>query len=828
MKTLNDSEKPVLRQLFTILRDTKGMKATFNKNTRSDDVPHYIVTVHCHVDHVLVRLGKTPLCLPRGLHIVWVPGHPIEHIAGFLPKFENDDRGASSEVQVPQFGAECTKLDISLKYSGSLGLFLAYTLPDGDGEVRFTAFSKNSADSSNRYVSANVSKMEELVSANPALPHEMLKRGMSVFCAEVMYEDDQTHGSRLQDGNPSVAMVVTAAFRSFLVAREMEMQQLCPVHPDWKNQAVHLGLPVDLGYSVSMHDAEAVRNLFSSLSARRDRMDFSELDSLLEQYRVRAPEGSPVSPVSHLDLLGQVLEGLVITAEGRAKGDILHILKYKFANYTVRTMALRSLFDAFDKSDVSDPDRTSLLSKCANSFCERWCTTPDGRRHWFRAIISIGRARLAGALQLKLQKEEGVGEHILAMELYEQDPDWFAPFLDDLDGESLVARWPDDDVDAVAIPRFEKTLNVVVVVGPIGSGKTTFMNRLVEYIRGLGTSACAVDGDEVGGRYTLQLGPQRGPVTQFHILQAALRGDVPVVSCGGGVLFDHKDGSLTLAKAAAKLGFGLSLCLVLATGDDASTAPPDPRNDDAVRALYDATGPVRDCVSYRIREKIWSPVDPGLIASKSQANYQFYSKLSDMCNEVFTDRSDMSAIFNAIDGSNDAVETPIQISGQLRYLTLVKGAKASSHITLEFGNFPVSDLDIQPTDEDVQGLVVEASVVYPADAAERAVPQQQQQQQQADVWKKEKKAQQKRTKRADTVRFVWIPSMFPSAHVTQTPGPFRPAQMKDLALAMSEGRISVDLPVSNDASKVLCVRLPNRDTCPPTSVKLVIGPYWIV
>ena len=81
------------------------------------------------------------------------------------------------------------------------------------------------------------------------------------------------------------------------------------------------------------------------------------------------------------------------------------------------------------------------------------------------------------------------------------------------------------------------------------------------------------------------------------------------------------------------------------------------------------------------------------------------------------------------------------------------------------------------------------------------------------------------------MRFVWVPSLFPSAHVTQTPGPFRPSQMKDLALAMSEGRTSVDLPVGeedDDAGHSLSVRLPDRDTCPSTSVKLVVGPYWIV
>jgi len=72
-------------------------------------------------------------------------------------------------------------------------------------------------------------------------------------------------------------------------------------------------------------------------------------------------------------------------------------------------------------------------------------------------------------------------------------------------------------------------------VGPIGSGKSEFAERLVRSLRHQGKRCKHIDGDNVCD-FTERLGAERGETTLMNIHDCCVCGLVPVVSTGGGVL----------------------------------------------------------------------------------------------------------------------------------------------------------------------------------------------------------------------------------------------------------------------------------------------------
>lgn len=86
----------------------------------------------------------------------------------------------------------------------------------------------------------------------------------------------------------------------------------------------------------------------------------------------------------------------------------------------------------------------------------------------------------------------------------------------------------------------QMTTNIIICIGPIGSGKTTIAYKLAS----LDPIFEAIDGDmlDLGIKTTMILGKERNDYTRWKIIQALMMGRIPVISMGGGALFSsgHK------------------------------------------------------------------------------------------------------------------------------------------------------------------------------------------------------------------------------------------------------------------------------------------------
>jgi shikimate kinase len=130
----------------------------------------------------------------------------------------------------------------------------------------------------------------------------------------------------------------------------------------------------------------------------------------------------------------------------------------------------------------------------------------------------------------------------------------------------------------------------VVVVGPIGVGKSSSAEYAADYLTSRGTPATHIDGDVLGldPQQVLSLGMERSAFTIWQLIQAIAAGMVPILSTGGGVLLGN--GNKSILKASIAKAFGVPLSAIHVT----VIAPQN------ATAAYEDTERVKDCIRWRV------------------------------------------------------------------------------------------------------------------------------------------------------------------------------------------------------------------------------------
>lgn len=175
--------------------------------------------------------------------------------------------------------------------------------------------------------------------------------------------------------------------------------------------------------------------------------------------------------------------------------------------------------------------------------------------------------------------------------------------------------------------RFDELINgltksiVVLCIGPIGSGKTSFSNELSK----ISSQFVAIDGDLVLGKSpisenqvnpargdqldlgiesTLKLGKERNEYSRWKILEVIMSGKIPVMSTGGGVLFssDKWGGFLLRDQIYSTLGF-VTKIIVCISGKFSTVVPLDRRYD--VNLSYNNNDAVKKAVIRRVETGEW-------------------------------------------------------------------------------------------------------------------------------------------------------------------------------------------------------------------------------
>jgi len=726
-KFIDQATKANLKQILTKYK--KSFRLSFHKTT-IDNV--YLVMVVGNGDDILIQLANE--CnFPRGFPVLWIPDQSMQYF-GFYPKFDNDDRQMLDDTT--EFD-DIIALRFFKKFSGFLGQLISFEI---NGKWYWTVTSKNSADCTSEFVQDGKRIFEPYVTYQ--LVQTMIQDKIHI-CAEVMSENDQTHGTRVFKECPVVTCVGQSAEDQFVKYFDhMTLVNFCTKFKLPCDSAIIIDTPIE------------AQNFMKLVSTSRDFMVDDKLDQIIQETKsIKKHQGT----IDHTSILGNCLEGIVLRLthqDGRQTTK-----KYKFPNYTIRTMLIREQLNNFKM--------TNALKRITKGFTEHWCVTEEGKKYWYRFGLQ---AFYAYDYDHHMKFEPNVGKHIQL-------------------AESIK---PLDNIEEIFDHHLAKISNgtILIICGPIGSGKTSMMNL---FQTADSKKYQVIDGDLLdmpNMQTVLMMGRERADYSRWLVIKALMEGKVPVISAGGGIFFGQgKSQNFELVDQIYKtLGIIVKVIFLLPTAD-AQVKPLDKTYDPVV--LYNDQPLVIEAVTRRVQSGEWG-MDPkfgknikgfaNFIYTKSQANHKFALKLIQEANEVYgfpmitsknygiQDKFDLTQILNGIQETK-----PIILGNfhQIRILTQVD-SDVIGHITWMFGDeikYSLDDFAVLKTMYPDETSGVRMSFKNNKNEMSLALP-------------------------LDTIHEDG------STHITIDSGSHEPKEMKRVALAIKKSDKQITLPVKNSGQSV--------------------------
>ena len=769
-KFLNDQTNQKLSKII------KGNKKNLAVKLHTCEVDNlYLVIVRGKFDRILIKLGKE--CgFPRGFPILWCPGKYTRYF-GFLPKFSNDDRQTVDDVSV----GNTQSVRFFKKWSGFLGQLLVW---DHEGQNYWTACSKNAADHELMFVQDAKRLFEPFIT--PTLVANMIAKKLHL-CAEMISLQDEVHGARVLKETPIVTVVGTSSlddnrFVDFL--HHTEVVDFCQEN----------SLPCDSAITIT--GKKSCDLFFQALTRDRDFMTNSKFKHTLDDIPARdisVQKGT----ITHAEVQGDTLEGLVMHMT-RHDGTT-ETKKYKFPNYTIRTMLLRTVFNCstFDNDSRVNYDfvLSNSLRKRAQRYASYWCVSEKGKSYWyeraltgfmlFNHIISGTESGNQFKKSLGLTDENMIGVHIrLADYMLNAVP----PFEVSSKFDELSRK-----VDAT----------VIVILGPIGSGKSRIGNLLVG-VHGGDQNYIHIDGDDLGlgSKATLGLGMERNVYTQWKIISALYQGKIPVISTGGGALTSFNS---VVIRGVVRDVLNLSLNLIVLVPDPTITQLTEfqPAINPNTLTFYNNTKSVEKVVKRRLQKGEWE-LDTKYKTKKNGVDEfcQFIGNISKKNSKFctkFMEESDYTFLFPAVTPNNykkvasldfDTVHGVVTNNNakptvgkfqQIRILCHVTKPQMKidkyHHITLEFDgdrNIEKTWLDFETMNNKIKTFDMGGSLVC--------------------------------LKNGNNKVTIAIPTnkvhSDNSTHITINPGPHAPKEMRQIALAIQAGASTIELPIKNKETTV--------------------------
>lgn len=556
----------------------------FFKSKNSELEGCYLIMIKGSNDDILIKLAESSR-FPRGFPIIWKPNE-FCNLYGFYPKFSNDamEEDASDDTDF----INVKQIEFNFKYSGYLIQVFAFRI---NGKDYWTLCSKNST--SNTYT-INAKKIIES-KINEVLVRKMIDNNIH-FSGECMSICDQKHGAVVLRED----IVITSVARGHWVKiiepadeySDPYINQSGFIYSSGANMFVDFfsqtktfafcmehGLSIDTIYKITTKEADKVTlieadevtstesdevtptdtgkvtsietgidnhasDFLQKLSSNRNIMTLKTFqlfwDDVMSKYSDNVD--SKTGNVKHLDILGNVLEGLIIKVS-YSDDKPNKTIKYKFPFYTIRTMFLRKFFEKYDTLLVPKE-----YYKAAENFVNYWVVpdTNKGKEYWnYMTSLIIFNYKQWKAEYDKLtfkktsQCDETLGLNIFLVDKLEKLPEFkLNPAIDykDLYDKHKAEVFRLLASEAENRPK----LNMVLSLGPIGSGKTTISQILSEIGQKRFTH---VDGDilDLDSEEVSILKEERNPYTRWNITRSFLENKVPIVSMGGGVLTGGTD-----------------------------------------------------------------------------------------------------------------------------------------------------------------------------------------------------------------------------------------------------------------------------------------------
>ena len=589
--------------------------------------------VHFLSDGVAMKWGRK--CnLGRGLPIILTPEGKF--MFGFHPKFKNDQRQFNN---VKEF-SETEMLHIMLKYSGFLGQVLAWNV---GSSYYWTAVAKNSTD--NQYSNDCMRLVDPFMTDKLVI--EIVTNGL-YFCGEVISNDDISHGTvPISEG-----FVCTCVGRTQTEENPVRYTDIMN-HTDMHRTCLQLNIPVPELWIVNDNPLEFAKKL----AVIRDTVTMSTLRTFLNDNCTSCLSGT----VLHEDLLGNDIEGLVMW---KITAILSEACKYKFPIYTKETFGNRTFLSSNSLAKMM----SMRYYQHVLAYLDFWVTTREGRDYWANWLFCsalVGRSFTAQASNVALHLQ-------LSLDTDRE----FNPSVD----------YRTEFMKEIGMPSNIGTADVYVVVGPIGSGKST----TADYISASIPGSYHIDGDHLcqspdGTNMTLSLGQERNLVTLSKIASVIFEGKVPVISCGGGVLFQGFPNPSFFLREYLLHTLGIKINLILYLPGEISE----------LEEIY-RSWKVESIIKYRLETGAWSTKGKNPtsfidgIQKISEYNLRFAQLLAEFSDECITYTPivypNTKAVTTVPTVINSVGVVPNVHYSQFRVLAHVATGDRIGHITLDFTN----------------------------------------------------------------------------------------------------------------------------------------------
>lgn len=603
LKDLGSSTNSSLKLLHKIIKNETTIRVKVHESQLNNV---FLVMISCSIDKVLMNLGHKHM-FPRGFPIIWIPKTRVK-LFGFYPKFDNDDQQSPDQ---PGDFHNIQQISFFKKWSGFLGQLCVFK---HDNQIYWTCCSKNSADANSEFV-LDAKRLFE-----PSLNKECIKYLVDTqyhLCAEMISKKNQTHGARTLNETP----IITSIGKGVDVL--LSEKKSCPstqnpfvdflAHEEVVRICQKYKLPCDSAITLQGDHATV---FMTELSSNRDFMTNTSLDTLVQRHydALVKTEGTR----THCNVSGDVLEGLVIKIQYNNNTTVTK--KYKFPNYTVRTMALRTAIHEYQINGLVQRIPELL------SFPNRWCVSAEGKTYWETYLR-------AAAYTLRVQSfdDDLIQPHILVCdylnELFQKDPEQLqhlSQLYEDCLHNNTVAT-------------------VIVTLGPIGAGKSTVSERLATDI----PNGVHIDGDRLSlnEKDVGLLKSERNDFTIWLIIKAIMEKKIPILSCGGGVLSSFKKTTIVLReRISAVLGINIKVITLVPEENDIPQIQPYNGDWHAVEKVYNDKTIPQNAIEQRIRDGTWTLPSQykqeaafyDALCSRSVENARFAKALIINADTVFT------------------------------------------------------------------------------------------------------------------------------------------------------------------------------------------------
>ena len=790
----NQMSKDLLHVLGQNVESKNELRYTAAYNT---DLDTYVLTFSSRSDELLVRYAHK-FQFPRGCPVLWKPGSFID-IRGFYPKFDNDNRiEAGFDTNILK---DSSQIDFFLKWSGFLIQLFAFQIND---QYYWSVFSKQKADYNNPFVQLGKKIMQPHMTCS--LVKELADNHLYIG-AEGLSPQDNTHGYIASAETAVVTCVGQGTYASLLTKENIFFE----------SRIVHYFTNCEIVEFCRKHclkcdTARQVRGDYALLSdftkllfRRRDFMKFQDFERSFEEFHAVHPTQCVIhaGSANHQTFVGDVLEGMVFAIK---KNDgTITTKKVKLPFYTWRTMFLRNWFDALiDRKRNLQGKAVGVVKirelkfvtpdalKRMETFTQYWCSTAEGKKYFMQ---------LMKAAAVLLQRD---GQLVI-------DGSTFAEITEDLhvhlanNVEQLstgalkeMARCFDEMLPPALIPH-GPPIACCFVLGPIGSGKSTFSEKLqAECIQ----HALHIDGDRVvRNGMTNFLHAERSDASKSAIYKCILAGNHPIFSTGGGVF----DGYEVQERLTAIFNRPVKVIVCIMT--DIKNVKSGKEKYEIVETslveieqelpqIFDTDlSYMQRVVAGRVARKDWPETkEYAKINEKSRNNAKYASQLMKQADHIFKIPYDTSPEFHEsphlvvstkVSGIHKVakfLQYPLEtesgaLSGKFTQIRAVvsrsepgRGATCK-HITLEYNEktFQADHTIYQKMEEQLcaQTRTFSAETYHLTGKSEK-------------------------DKKTESIKVSIFPeiSIVPYAHVTEFSGPFKPALMKDVTKHLQDVKIA--------------------------------------